>query len=171
MTKTLFILFGLVIIVAGIFLSRSNSVAGVTNGQKFEDWIVNCSEDGKDKKKTCYLVQSLNANKDDKSALVAAYQIGYYGEKKELKIVQILPLEINVASGTSLISSGKLLIPGKFTVCTSAGCNAVGEISQQNLDALFASQENLIGYINSEGKQVNLPFSANGLKEGLKAIK
>ena len=168
--KILFILLGIGIIIGGVFLSKSHTIAGVKEGQKFEDWTVNCFKDDKDKK-TCHLVQSLTANKDNKSAIVAAYQIGYYGDKKELKIIEVLPLGINVTSGTSLISSGKLVVPGKFTVCSTVGCNAVGSISEENLNELYSSQENLIGYINQDGQQVNLPFSVNGLKEGLKAIK
>ncbi len=170
-TKILFVLVGISIIIAGIFLSKSSSIAGVKEGQKFEDWTVSCSKDAKEKR-VCSLVQSLSTvDKDNKTTTVAAYQMGFYGETKELKIIEILPLGINVSAGTSLISSGQLLIPGKFTTCSTVSCNAVGAISQVNLDALLASQENTIAFINIKGEQINLPFSANGLKEGLKAIK
>lgn len=170
--KTLFILAGLSIIGASFFFSQSNIVkASVKEGKKFGDWTVSCLKDN-NKKPRCFLVQQVTITKDDKMQSVAAYQIGYFGKDKKLSMTQILPLGPNLLLGTAIISSDQLIAPGKFTTCTAEGCYALAEISNQDLDnILSASNRLLVGFISAEGKQINLPISINGLKEGLLSLK
>lgn len=169
--KTLFIIAGLSIIGASFFFSKSNIVeAAIKEGEKFGDWTVSCVKDDK-KKQICFLVQQVTTTKDDKTQLVAAYQIGYFGKDKKLSMTQILPLGPNLLLGTSIISSEKLIAPGKYTTCTAGGCYALAEISNQDLDTILSSPNNVLGFISVEGKQINLPISTKGLKEGLISLK
>lgn len=169
-----FVLFGLVFITVIFLLSKQNiATAAKKDGKKFDDWIVSCTAKN-DKNKTpriCLLTQQLNITQDDKPQPIALFQIGYFGEKKELKLIETLPLGVNIQAGTSIISSKKLISPGKYTTCLSSGCNAVASISEADLKILLSNKDNDIAFIDIEGKQVTFPFSTKGLKQGLKYIK
>ena len=47
----------------------------------------------------------------------------------------------------------------------------MSEISEQDLASILSSDKNMLGIINAEGKQVNLPISVKGLKEGIEALR
>ena len=169
--KLFFILTGLVIIGTGFFVSKEHiAQAGSKEGQKFDDWTVACSKDEK-KKQTCLLTQQITVTKDDKAQIIAVYQIGYFGKDKTLKMIQIVPLGINLQIGTSIISGDKLIAPGKFAVCTTVGCQAVADISDNDLNTILSNAQNSLGLMGADGKQANISMSNKGLKEGLEAIK
>ena len=150
--KVVYILSGLVIIGAGFFFGKSNIVqASVKEGQKFGDWAVACTKDEKDKQ-ICLLNQQSQITQDDKVEVLAAYQIGYVGDNKKLVMVQILPLGTLLQPGTAIISNEKLLAPGKFTNCSTQGCQALAEISEDDLKEILNANRSLIGYVNPEGK-------------------
>lgn len=169
-----FVFAGLAIITTIFLLTKSGHVeASDKEGKKFDDWSVQCTkEDTKNNVSAmCLLSQQINVTKDDKQEPLALYQIGYIGPKKELKMVQTLPLGVRVDAGTSIVSSKKLIAPGKFSVCTQNGCQAVAEISDADLKTMLKTNENTVVFMNIEGKQVAMPISTKGLEEGLKFIK
>ncbi len=172
--KSLFVTAGLAVIGLGLFFGNPIRVeAAVKEGQAFSDWVVKCTTSA-DKKRICFLNQALNSTKDDKQQVLAIYQIGYFGSGKErnLKMIQIIPPDVSVAPGTSIISSKKLVAPGKYVNCTKDSCQAVADISDTDLKTILSSDGNpIVGFMNSAGQQVNLPFSTKGLEEGLKALK
>jgi len=169
--KLVFIFSGLAIIGAGFFFGKTNIVqASVKEGQKFGDWAVTCVKDN-NSKQLCLLNQQSQITKDDKTQVLAVYQVGYVGNDKKLVMVQILPLGSLIQPGTAIISNEKLLAAGKFTTCSSQGCQALAEISENDLKEILNSNQSLIGYVNAEGNQVSVPFSSKGLKEGLAALK
>ncbi len=169
--KVIYVLSGLVIIGAGFFFGKTNIVqASVKDGQKFGVWAVSCVKDDKDKQ-VCMLNQQSQITKDDKVEILAAYKLGYLGSDKKLVMVQILPLGSMLQPGTAIISNEKLLAPGKFTNCPTQGCQALAEVPEDDLKEILNSSESFIGYVNLEGKQVSVPFSSKGLKEGLTALK
>jgi invasion protein IalB len=169
--KLVFILSGLVIIGAGFFLGKSNIVqASARDGQKFGDWAVSCIKD-EGGKKICQLNQQSQITKDDKTEILGAYQVGYFGDDKKLIIIQILPLGSLLQPGTAIIVNEKLLAPGKFTNCLSQGCRAIAEITENDLTEILNADQLQIGYVNLEGKTISVPLSNKGLKDGLAAIK
>jgi invasion protein IalB len=170
--KLIFILSGLVIIGIGFFFGKEHIVqAALKEGQKFDDWTVTCTKDEK-KKQTCLLTQQIPVTtKDDKTQIIAVYQIGYFGKDKTLKMIQIVPLGINLQTGTSIISGDKLIAPGKFVVCTAMGCQALADISDDDLNIILSNTQNFLGLMGSDGKQANISISNKGLKEGLEALK
>lgn len=169
--KSLFVLFGLSIIIILFLLGKQNIVeASLKDGQRFDDWTVTCNST-KDKKKICILTQQVSATKKDKVEVLAIYQIGYFESGEKLKMVQILPLGVNLLAGTTIFSGEKLIAPAKYEICTQIGCQAVVKISDQDLDTILSSANNFLMHINSEGEQVNWPISNKGLKEGLDALK
>jgi len=169
--KTLFVITGLVIIGASFFWAKSHIAdASSVSGRVFGDWKILCSKNTK-KDEICFLTQQVTTTKDDKVQVLATYQIGYFGKPKLLQMIQILPLGINLPAGTSIISNDKLLALGKFTTCTSVGCEAISTISGEDLQTILSNSNNFLGIINGLGKQINLPFSTNGLKEGIEALK
>jgi invasion protein IalB len=169
-----FVLFGLIIITAIFALTRlGTATAAKQDGKKFDDWNVSCTpkDDKNETPETCMLTQQLNISQDDKQQPIALFQIGYFGEKKELKLVQTLPLGVSIQAGTSIISSKNLIAPGKYTTCLNNGCNAVASISDADLKTLLSNKDNSVAFMNLEGKQITLPLSIKGLEQGLKYIK
>jgi len=44
-------------------------------------------------------------------------------------------------------------------------------LSNADLKALFSNSENVVAFMNLEGKQLSLPISIKGLEEGLNYLK
>lgn len=170
-----FVILGLLIVTAVFTFSKLNvASAAKTDGKKFGDWQVACTP-ADEKTKTpevCMLNQQINVTQEDKTQQpVALFQIGYFGPKQELKLIQTLPLGVRIEAGTSIISSKKLIAPGKYTTCIAGGCQAVVSLSNADLKALFSNSENVVAFMNLEGKQLSLPISIKGLEEGLNYLK
>lgn len=175
MKKNIFILFGLAIILGIFLMNKSNASSANIEGTKFDDWVVSCSK-ADEKTKTpriCLLSQQLQVKQDDskEQQVIAIYQLGYFGPKKELKMIQTLPLGVSISAGTSIISSKNLIAQGSYTVCSAAGCQAIAAISEKDLKAMLTTEENSVAFMNIEGKQINLPISVKGLEKGLEFIK
>ena len=152
-------------------------------GQRFGDWAVACEKEGK--KDVCFLQQVLTSKEEAKDSKdskdkkeepkiqrVAEFRIGYFGGSKELKMIQILPFGTSLQAGTSIIlSKDKLIAPGKFTTCQPFGCLAVADLTD-DIETLSTTKEDVfIGIITIEGKQVNIPLSTKGLKDGIDSLK
>ncbi len=172
--KISFVVFGL-IIAAAIFAFTQSNIANAAkkNGKKFGDWSVSCTKaDAKTKTpQMCTLTQQINIEKDGKKSPYVIFQIGYLGEKKELKLIQIVPMGISIEAGTSIVSSKKLIAPGRYFTCLSSGCQAVALISDADLKTLFATKENSFVFMGIDGSNQTAPFSVKGLKKGLEYIK
>jgi len=169
--KTLFVITGLVLIGTGFFLTKTHiaNASGI-NGKVFGDWKVSCVKN-ENKNNLCFLTQQATTTKDDKLQILAVYQVGYFGKDNVLKFIQIVPLGVNLQSGTSIISGEKLLAPSKFTICTAAGCEAIGIITNDDFQTIISNNNNFLAMMGSDNKQINLPISSKGLKEGLEALK
>ena len=185
LTRTVFIIIGLLIITA-IFVTAKLGIASTEkeNGKKFDKWSVVCQENlnqklqesQKDKnsqkaKQVCFLQQVLNITKDNKNQTQAVFNFVYKEDKKNIKMIQILPLGFNLQSGTGILSGEEIIIPGAYTFCLQSGCRAVAEISEENLATIFLNKNNAVISVNSENKKIKFPFYINGLKEGLNYIK
>ena len=169
-----FVVLGLVIITVLFAISRLNiATAAKKDGKQFDDWVVTCTTENENAKspEVCLLAQQLNLNQEDKQQPLALFQIGYFGKEKELKMIQTLPLGVRLEAGTSIISSKKLIAPGKYTTCTQAGCQAVATITDADFKTLISTEENSVAFMNLEGKQLTLPISVKGLEKGLRYIK
>src|SRR5205823_5467432 len=120
-------------------------------GAKFEDWVVSCTPQNNDSGAavTCFLTQQVNVTKEGKKQeALALYQIGYIGPKKELRMIQTLPLGVRIEPGTSIVSAQKLIAAGKFTVCTNIGCQAVATISPSDLKTILDTDQNSVAFMN-----------------------
>ncbi len=169
-----FVAIGLVIVTVVFTFSKLNiASAARTDGKKFEDWLVSCSpaDEKTNTPEICLLNQQINITQEDKQQPVALFQIGYFGPDKELKLIETLPLGIRIEAGTSIISSKKLIAPGKYTTCIAGGCQAVVPLSDADIKALLSNSDNVVAFMNLEGKQLTLPISIKGLEEGLRYIK
>lgn len=170
--KVIFISSGLLIITF-LFFSTKISLGNVANihGKKFGDWVVECSKNEQSKDEICILTQQVTIKQNDQQKPIALFQIGYFGPKKELKLIQTLPLGIRLDSGTSVISQKKLIAPGKFVTCTTNGCQSVSLLSEEDLSSINSTTENFVAFMGLDEKQTTLPISTKGLKEGLKNIR
>ena len=182
--KALFTLSGLAMIAIIVMFGRTYNVdAAVKAGQTFGDWSVACEKE--DKKDVCFLSQLLTSQAEDKNSKdkkdskekpqiqrVAEFRIGYYGGSKELKMIQILPFGTNLQAGTSIIlDKDKLIAPGKYTTCQPVGCFAVADLTDVIDTLTSATEATFVGIITIDGKQVNIPLSTKGLKEGIASLK
>ncbi|MGC0371330.1 MAG: hypothetical protein DGJ47_000016 [Rickettsiaceae bacterium] len=154
-------------------LKNNNAIGAKQDGKVFEDWSVACSMQTINKKKAqlCVLKQSVNLKKEEKNEIIAEYEIGYYGDKKELKIIQTLPLNIRLDAGTSIVSADKAVTSGKFIVCTKQGCQAISNLSDENLKIILQNDHSKIVFMSIYGKQIATPFSSKGLGAALSYIK
>ncbi len=180
MKQISFVVTGLVLItiIFALFTQLNIATAAKENGKIFEDWTVNCTRqnnknDKGSSKETCVLTQQLNVSQEgaEETKPIAVFQIGYFGDKKELKMVQTLPLGVSIQAGTSVISAQKFIAPGVYTTCLNTGCNAIASISDQDLKTLLSNKENSLAFMSFEGKQISLPLSTKGLSKGLQYIK
>lgn len=168
--KGIFVIVGMAVIVGAFFLSKSSIVqATKKEGKQFDDWQVSCTpkDENSDAPQICFLTQQVMIGEEDKQQLLAVYQIGYFGENKDLKMIQILPLGISVEAGTSIVSSKNMVALGRYTTCTQAGCQAIANISEEELKKILATSENSVAFMNVEGKLINIPLSNKGLEKGL----
>ena len=179
--KALFTLSGLAMIAILVMFARTYNVdAAMKAGQTFGDWSIACEKE--DKKDVCFLSQVLTSqaeNKDKKDSKdkpqiqrVAEFRIGYFGGSKELRMIQILPFGTSLQAGTSIIlDKDKLIAPGKFTTCQPFGCLAIADLTDVIGTLADAKEATFVGIITVDGKQMNIPLSTKGLKEGLEALK
>lgn len=171
--KSLFVTTGLMAIACSLFFVHSNKVyADAKEGQKFVDWVVNCSEDA-NKQKVCVLSQPLISTDKKNPQTLAVFQVGYSGTGKDrsLKMMQVVPTDVAITPGTSIISTEQLLSPGKYVSCTKDACTAIAVISDQELKKILSNESPAVAIITSKGQQLNFPFCTKGLEAGLKALK
>lgn len=176
--KIVFTLSGLGVIALIVMLGRTYEASAAPKaGQTFGDWSVICEKE--DKKDVCFISQVLTSKEESKDKKteaqvqrVAEFRIGYFGGSKELKMIQVLPFGTSLQSGTSIIiSKDKLIAPAKFTTCQPFGCLAVADLKGE-IDKLTSAQGDVfVGVITIEGKQINIPLSTKGLKEGIASLK
>ncbi|MDX1924338.1 MAG: invasion associated locus B family protein [Rickettsiaceae bacterium] len=150
-----------------LFIANANSILASATEKKdeklFGDWKVVCSKSKDGKKNKCVAEQGLTTKKDDKDVLVASYRLEM-NDKREMKLIEILPLGAYLESGTAIVADGRMVSPGKFISCLGDGCIALAEMTEGDLEILLSSKNTAIGVLSSEGAQNNLPFSTNGLR-------
>lgn len=146
----------------------------------FGDWNLFCEKvqgpaDPKKSKsanssKVCYLQQVINSSDDgdkNKSTTAAIYRF-YYNDKK-FNISLILPLGVDLLSGTAVIADKKLLCEGKFIRCMATGCISSSESNKDSISTILKSKEAHVTYAVFQ-KQYTMPFSPKGLKDGLEKL-
>lgn len=170
--KIAFICSGLFIIVGTFVLYRIENVDASTAPKKYGAWTLNCTTNN-EKKQLCVLSQQINNTvKDKEKEILAIYHIGYFDgeqEEKELKLIEVVPPNVQIPSGTIISSGNKQIAAGKYVNCTINGCQAVVTITKDDIETILSSDNQLV-FITSDGKQAKIPFIKDGLKEGLKFL-
>ncbi len=146
------------------------SHASDKDGKVMGDWKITCTKGEKDKKSTCTALQAITVKQDDKDVTVATYQF-LYNEKKELKLIQILPQGVLLQQGTKIMVDKKMIAPGKFTICQTGVCYAAVDVTNTDLQTLTSNEQAAVCFLNGEGKQVNINMSTKGLKDAINTIK
>ncbi|WP_341787618.1 invasion associated locus B family protein [Rickettsia endosymbiont of Cantharis rufa] len=170
--KIAFIFSGLFIITGTFVLYSMENVDASTAPKKYGAWTLNCTLNNK-KKQFCFLSQQINnLEKDKERGILAIYHIGYFNqeqEEKKLKIIEIVPSNVQIPAGTVINSGDKLIAAGKYVDCTINGCQALAVITKDDLDMIL-SNDNYVELITADGKQAKISFIKDGLREGLKAL-
>ncbi|WP_233466328.1 invasion associated locus B family protein [Rickettsia tamurae] len=113
-----------------------------------------------------------NLEKDKEKGILAIYHIGYFNgeqEEQELKIIEIVPSNVQIPAGTVINSGDKRISAGKYVNCTVNGCQVLAILIKDDLDMIL-SNDNYLELITTDGKQAKISFIKDGLKEGLKAL-
>lgn len=100
------------------------------------------------------------------------YHIGYFNSdqsKKELKLIEVLPPNVQIPAGTAINSGEKNIAPGIYINCTINSCQAIATITQDDIEMIL-SNDNYLEFITADGKQAKITFIKHGLKEGLKVL-
>lgn len=147
---------------------KTTSKGQVTNGQRFDDWSIACEQVNEQSTKICHARQSLSVK--DQDTVLAEYRVGYFGGD-ELKMVQILPANINIPSGTSIILDKEITSPGQYTSCQAQYCIATAVIDEAFVTRMSKASDVYVAFIDSQGKQINSILSAKGLEHAVKALK
>ena len=169
--KIAFVFSGLFIITGTFVLYSIQNVDASTTPKKYGAWTLNCTLN--EKKQLCFLSQQINnLEKDKEKEILAIYHIGYFNqeqEEQELKIIEIVPSNVQIPAGTIINSGDKRIAAGKYVNCTVNGCQALATITQNDLDMIL-SNNNYVELITADGKQAKISFIKDGLKEGIKAL-
>ena len=181
--KILFVVLALSITFSAFYFAKPNVVqASKKDGEKFADWVVSCSspelkDDASDEQKKaaqdatiCVLSHNVMVGEGDQKQTIASLQFGYYGENKELKMVQVLPLGVSIPAGSSIISGEKMIAKGAYITCLNSGCQAVASVSDEDLKTILENENNFVAILGVGGNQINIPFSSKGLDKGLKFL-
>lgn len=169
-SQCIYITFGLIVIGFSIFSTQSAAIyASMIQNKQFGYWFVEC-DTSNTKNPICVLYTHINITKNDKKERIATYQFRYF-DKNNLKMMQIVPLNVNLHAGTMIITSGAELITAKYSACDTNVCRAIADISDQNLATILSSGENVALAIILGINQVNLPIPTQGLQDGLMAIR
>ena len=91
-------------------------------------------------------------------------------DKKDLKIVYLLPQGILLEPGVAIIAGEKILTKSNFKICQNNICVASGLVPSKDLKQILSIDVANVGIFNSEGKQVNLTMSTKGLKKALDSL-
>lgn len=174
----------LVIILSIVFFSlnvyaeekTSKDVNAPVKMGTFGDWHLLCeklqesvdSKKSKSANRVCYLQQVINSSAGGDNSTTAAIYRFYYNDKK-FNISFILPLGIDLLSGSAVIADKKLLCEGKFIRCTAAGCISFAETDKNSISSILNSKEVYATYASLQ-KQYTLPFSTKGLSGGLEKL-
>lgn len=184
--KFVFVLSGVLLIGGGFAVGKTAKVnasskemkgAIGSESKRFGHWFLNCTEGDKDTKKTktCFLTQQVFDKSDGKdSKVLAVYNVRYASKengKRELGIVEVLPPDVFISHGTSIITDKKLIAPGKYVTCVDKYCAAFAPLSSGDLETFLSGSNSSVAMIDHDGKQVNFYISKEGLREGIEALK
>ncbi len=110
--KTIFVCSGLFVIVGVFVLFRVENVNASTAPKKYGAWNLNCNLNN-EQKQICFLSQQINnTEKDKEKEILAMYHIGYFSDDqsiKELKLIEVLPPNVQIPAGTAINSGEKIL--------------------------------------------------------------
>jgi invasion protein IalB len=167
------------ILSAALILSFSSAVLAKTSAKDtkktsakekvFDDWRVSCSKDKSSKKEVCIALQSITTEKDKKQIQIATYQ--FVKEKKDHRIVYVLPQSLLIQPGVAIIAGDKVLTKANFTICNNGVCVASGLVPSNDLKQILSQEAVSVAVFDSEGNQQNITMSTKGLKKALDSVK
>ena len=170
--KIAFVFSGLFIITGAFILYSIENVSASTAPKKYGAWTLNCTLNN-EKKQLCFLSQQINnREKYKEKEILAIYHIGYFNgeqEEQDLKIIEIVPSNVQIPAGTVINSGDERIAAGKYVNCTVNGCQALAVITKDDLDMIL-SKDNYLELTTADGKSAKISFIKDGLKEGLKAL-
>jgi invasion protein IalB len=141
--------------------------AAPKSGDRFGDWIYECSANSKEK--FCVLTQTAVTTREN--TRVMKLTLGRYGAKKELALVALVPLGIYLPAGVvGRVDDAKPFVMTVRT-CTTQGCEAALKIDPKLRWRIRSGKKLFIGFKASpQAKTVALPFSLTKVWFGLQAI-
>jgi invasion protein IalB len=164
------------VIVAGLGIAtatRSNVFAGNKDGKKFDNWLVKCAKDEKNKKEECMLLQEalVDDEKEKTKKRLLAVAIGKVGEKKELAAIFDLPFNLYLPKGIPVGVDDGEKITMQVETCLPTGCKAGLKINDDLLKSMRNGKSLIVSIVQADslqGYDISLPLK--GIKEGIELI-
>ena len=145
---------------APTFLSKPQAAA---QGQVFEGWVLNCSDEAK----KCTLSQTLMDSKTNQR--VANIAIGNLGPKGESFMLINTPLGIIVAAGVAYKIDESEQVGVQVQHCTQDGCHAAVPVTSKLQKELSSGKLLRLGVMAPDKQSLSLEFNLKGFKEALSA--
>lgn len=168
MTKLLFLNVIKFVSAILIFSLPQLALAEPKIGDKFGDWVFECSAIAEGKT-ACALTQTIVAQKDNRR--IVKFSFARDDKKSINAITALLPLGIDLASGVSgSIDQGK---PFQYQLktCIQQGCIVTYAVDSTFLKSLQSAKKLNISFMGVNAtKPVAISGSLNGVSDGLKAI-
>lgn len=137
--------------------------------KRFDDWIVVCSDKGKDGKQMCQAAQKVTIKESGKQLMQVL--VGYSPEATKPIAIFFLPLGMLLPKGAKLsIGDGEI---GRLAVqrCEPSGCIAPMELTDEILTKFKAASTGKIMVTNAEGKEIDIPLSLKGFSAAFGELK
>ena len=132
-------------------------------GQVFEGWVLNCSDEAK----KCTLSQTLMDSKSNQR--VANIAVGNLGPKGESFMLINAPLGIIVAAGVAYKIDDQEQVGVPVQHCTPDGCHGAFPLDAKLQKALSEGKVLRLGVMAPDKQSLSLEFSLKGFKEALSA--
>ena len=163
------------IIVLIVIFSSLNSFAAESKTENLDllmgKWVVKCSSNADDNKKTCALERSLFIDKERKKKLITVI-MRTKSSSEGVRFILISPLGTLINSGVKIGFDGKLVseTPYGFNVCKQIGCITSMMVKKETLERFKESNILNLEYIGTKGQKIEIKFSLNGFGKEFKKI-
>ena len=150
-----------------VVMFPQNTLAEAKIGERFGDWIYECSILAENKT-ACSLSQAIMSKNQNKR--LVKFNLGRNEKTKGIDFVTLLPLGIKLPSGASIAIDNGTAYQLTLKTCIQQGCVAVYPADSNFIKALQGGQKLNISFTGSGSDlPITISGSAKGLAEGIKA--
>ena len=136
--------------------------------RRFEDWELRCEQKDEWEEKTCYISQSLTAEKSDRRVLQVL--IAHFGEERLLGALISVPIGIRLPPGLVMQIDKEPARRFPLERCTPQTCQAQVRLDDKLLASFKAGMEVKVTFYEASGQAVHVTFSLKGFTAAFKEL-